>query len=69
MNLTNEQIGLRIKTVRTEKNVTQTQLSKFLEKSLHTVQRYESGESRIFFDTIFSIADFLEGNAFLPVGL
>ena len=49
MNLTNEQIGQRIKAVRTEKNVTQTQLAKFLGKSLRTVQSYESGESRIFF--------------------
>ena len=59
MNLTNEQIGQRIKAVRTEKNVTQTQLAKFLGKSLRTVQSYESGESRIFFDTICSIANFL----------
>ena len=48
MNLTNEQIGQRIKEVRTEKNITQTQLAKFLGKSLRTVQSYESGESRIF---------------------
>ncbi len=59
MNLTNEKIGQRIKTVRTEKNITQTQLAKFLGKSLRTVQSYESGESRIFFDTICSIANFL----------
>lgn len=59
MNLTNEQIGQRIKEVRTEKNITQTQLAKFLGKSLRTVQSYESGESRIFFDTVCSIANFL----------
>lgn len=59
MNLTNEKIGQRIKAVRTEKNITQTQLAKFLGKSLRTVQSYESGESRIFFDTICSIANFL----------
>ena len=47
MNLTNEQIGQRIKAVRLEKNLTQTQLAQLLGKSLRTVQSYESGESRI----------------------
>ena len=69
MNLTNEKIGQRIKAVRTEKNITQTQLAKFLGKSLRTVQSYESGESRIFFDTICSIANFLGGNSLLSLGV
>lgn len=56
MNLTNEQIGQRIKTVRTEKNVTQTQLAEMLGKSLRTIQSYESGESRIFINTIDDIS-------------
>ena len=38
MNLTNEQIGQRIKAVRSEKNLTQTQLAQLLGKSLRTVQ-------------------------------
>ena len=53
MNLTNEQIGQRIKAVRSEKNLTQTQLAG---KSLRTVQSYESGESRILLDTVTTIA-------------
>lgn len=56
MNLTNEQIGQRIKTVRTKKNVTQTQLAEKLGKSLRTIQSYESGESRIFISTIDEIS-------------
>ena len=49
MNLTNEQIGQRIKAVRLEKNLTQTQLAQLL-------QSYESGESRILLDTVTTIA-------------
>lgn len=56
MNLTNEQIGQRIKAVRSEKNLTQTQLAQLLGKSLRTVQSYESGESRILLDTVATIA-------------
>ena len=56
MNLTNEQIGQRIKAVRSEKNLTQTQLAQLLGKSLRTVQSYESGESRILLDTVPTIA-------------
>ena len=56
MNLTNEQIGQRIKAVRSEKNLTQTQLAQLLGKSLRTVQSYESGESRILLDTVTTIA-------------
>ena len=56
MNLTNEQIGQRIKAVRLEKNLTQTQLAQLLGKSLRTVQSYESGESRILLDTVTTIA-------------
>lgn len=59
MNLTNEQIGQRIKLVRTEKNVTQTQLAEMLGKSLRTIQSYESGESRIFLDNITKISHVL----------
>ena len=53
MNLTNEQIGQRIKAVRSEKNLTQTQLAQLLGKSLRPVQ---SGESRILLDTVTTIA-------------
>ncbi len=60
MNLTNEQIGQRIKAVRSEKNLTQTQLAQLLGKSLRNVQSYESGESRILLDTVTTIAHAFE---------
>lgn len=67
MNLTNEQIGQRIKAVRSEKNLTQTQLAQLLGKSLRTVQSYESGESRILLDTVTTIARFRR-NACISAG-
>ena len=37
-------IGLRIRTLRLERNLTQTDFAKMISKSLRTVQKYENGE-------------------------
>ena len=44
--LHNNQIGLRIRTARKEKGINQTELANLLGKSLRTIQKYESGESK-----------------------
>ena len=56
----NKQIGLRIRTVRKEKGLNQTELANLLDKSLRTIQKYESGEIEVSIATINAIANVLD---------
>lgn len=51
-----ETIGNRIKQKRKEKKITQTQLANALNKSLSSIQKYESGEVEIPYSVINDIA-------------
>lgn len=56
----NKQIGLRIRTARKEKGLNQTELANLLDKSLRTIQKYESGEIEVSIATINAIAKVLD---------
>lgn len=56
----NKQIGLRIRTARKEKGLNQTELANLLDKSLRTIQKYESGEIKVSIATINAIAKVLD---------
>ena len=56
----NKQIGLRIRTARKEKVLNQTELANLLDKSLRTIQKYESGEIEVSIATINAIAKVLD---------
>ena len=51
------EIGKRIREIRKERGLSQTQLAELLEKSLRTIQKYESGEIEISIVMINNIAD------------
>lgn len=53
-------IGLRIRTLRLERNLTQTDFAKMIFKSLRTVQKYENGEIEINISTANDIARVLD---------
>lgn len=53
-------IGQRIKTLRKRKGLNQTELAQQLNKSLRTVQKYETGEIEVSIAVVNQIADVLE---------
>lgn len=53
-------IGQRIKTLRKRKGLNQTELAQQLNKSLRTVQKYETGEIEVSIAVVNQIADILE---------
>lgn len=53
-------IGQRIKTLRKRKGLNQTELAQHLNKSLRTVQKYETGEIEVSIAVVNQIADILE---------
>ena len=53
-------IGQRIKTLRKRKGLNQTELAQQLNKSLRTVQKYETGEIEVSISVVNQIADILE---------
>jgi len=50
-------IGRRIRQERKKKKMCQTQLAKKLEKSLRTIQKYETGEIEITIRMLYKVAD------------
>lgn len=61
-------IGLRIRTLRLERNLTQTDFAKMISKSLRTVQKYENGEIEINISTANDIARILDVSASYILG-
>lgn len=61
-------IGLRIRTLRLERNLTQTDFAKLIFKSLRTVQKYENGEIEINISTANDIARVLDVSASYILG-
>ena len=61
-------IGLRIRTLRLERNLTQTDFAKLISKSLRTVQKYENGEIEINISTANDIARVLDVSASYILG-
>ncbi len=59
-NLDYPAIGKRIKMLRKRKGLNQTELAQQLEKSLRTVQKYETGEIEVSIAVVNQIADILE---------
>lgn len=55
-----ETIGIRIKEKRKSKNITQTQLANILDKSLSSIQKYESGDVEIPHSIVEKIAETLD---------
>ena len=53
-------IGLRIRTLRKKKGLNQTEFAKLLDKSLRTVQKYETGEIEVSFSVVNQIAQVLD---------
>ena len=53
-------IGQRIKQLRKRKGLNQTQLAQMLNKSLRTVQKYETGEIEVSIAVVNQIADLLD---------
>ncbi len=53
-------IGQRIKMLRKRKGLNQTELAQLLNKSLRTIQKYETGEIEVSIAVINQIADILE---------
>lgn len=53
-------IGQRIKILRKRKGLNQTELAQRLNKSLRTVQKYETGEIEVSIAVVNQIADILE---------
>ncbi len=58
-NTHNKEIGLRIRTARKAKGISQTDLAKQLDKSLRTIQKYESGEIEVSIATLNDISRIL----------
>ena len=56
----NKEIGLRIRAARKAKRLNQTEFAELLNKSLRTVQKYESGEIEVSVAVIKEIAKVLE---------
>ena len=61
-------IGLRIRTLRLERNLTQTDFAKLIFKSLRTVQKYENDEIEINISTANDIARVLDVSASYILG-
>ncbi|MDO4521750.1 MAG: helix-turn-helix transcriptional regulator [Eubacteriales bacterium] len=59
-NLDYSAIGQRIKMLRKRKGLNQTQLAQQLNKSLRTIQKYETGEIEVSIAVVKQIADVLE---------
>lgn len=55
----NSAIGMRIRTLRKQKALNQTEFAKLLDKSLRTVQKYETGEIEVSLSVIDQIAEVL----------
>ncbi len=53
-------IGLRIKNLRKRKGLNQTELAHLLDKSLRTIQKYETGEIEVSVAVVNQIADILD---------
>lgn len=61
-------IGQRIKTLRKRKGLNQTELAQQLNKSLRTVQKYETGEIEVSIAVVNQIADILESTSTYILG-
>lgn len=57
--LDNKSIGLRIKALRLERGLTQTDLANTLGKALRTIQKYEKGDIEITISTVNEIAQIM----------
>lgn len=66
--LNKETIGSRIKEKRKSKNITQTQLANILNKSLSSIQKYESGDVEIPHSIVEKIAETLDTTATYLLG-
>lgn len=64
----NMQIGLRIRAARKNKGLNQTEFSERIEKSIRTVQKYESGEIEVSISMIYRIAEVLDCDATYLLG-
>lgn len=64
----NDNIGFKIKNIRNEKKITQTQLAELLNKSVITIRKWESGERTPSIDTIKKIAKALDVPLFRLTG-
>lgn len=56
----NEQVGQRIKMLRKRKGMNQSELAAALDKSLRTVQKYETGEIEVSFAVVNHLAELLD---------
>ena len=65
----NKEIGFRIRSARKAKHLNQTQFAKLLDKSLRTVQKYESGEIEVSVAVIRDISKILECSPSYLLGL
>lgn len=64
----NDNIGFKIKNIRNEKKITQTQLAELLNKSVITIRKWESGERTPSIDTIKKISKALDVPLFRLTG-
>lgn len=55
-----KEIGQRIKDLRKRNGLNQTELAKIMEKSLRTIQKYETGEIEVSISTVNQLAEVLE---------
>ena len=62
-------IGLRIRTLRKKKGLNQTEFAKLLDKSLRTVQKYETGEIEVSFSVVNQIAQVLDTTTSYILGI
>ena len=65
----NKEIGFRIRSARKAKRLNQTEFAKLLDKSLRTVQKYESGEIEVSVAVIRDISKVLECSPSYLLGL
>ena len=65
----NKEIGFRIRSARKAKRLNQTEFAKLLDKSLRTVQKYESGEIEVSVAVIKDISKILECSPSYLLGL
>ena len=68
MNNSKAEIGNRIREIRKQKGLSQTELATLLDKSLRTVQKYESGEIEISIATINELAQKLDTTSTYLIG-
>lgn len=62
-------IGVRIRTLRKKKGLNQTEFAKLLDKSLRTVQKYETGEIEVSFSVVNQIAQALDTTTSYILGI